>query len=128
MFVYKKNQLVGYLNFKGGQHTFTYDNDYLCQEDAKPVSPDIPLTDTVLVSERMFNVFEQVIPEGQDRKILEKQAGSANDFDLLPLLKDMGIYSFLKWHLSLMIRNSITHSIMPMSRLKFLAQTRFQMC
>ncbi len=28
MFVYKKNQLVGYLNFEGGQHAFAYDNDY----------------------------------------------------------------------------------------------------
>ena len=89
MFVYKKNQLVGYLKFERGQHQFVYDNEYLCQMDAKPVSPEMPLTDTVLISERMFNAFEQVIPEGLDRKLLEKQAGSANDFDLLPLLKDI---------------------------------------
>jgi serine/threonine-protein kinase HipA len=89
MFVYKKTQLVGYLNFEKGVHEFAYDCDYLCQAEAKPVSVDMPLDTAVLVSERLFNVFEQVIPEGQDRKLLEKQARSANDFDLLPFLKDI---------------------------------------
>jgi serine/threonine-protein kinase HipA len=89
LFVYKKEQLVGYLYFEKGQHQFAYDSHYLCQQEAKPVSLDLPLTERVFVSERMFNVFEQVIPEGQDRKILEKKAGSANDFDLLPLLRDI---------------------------------------
>lgn len=89
LFVYKKEQLVGYLSFEKGQHEFAYDIDYLCQEEAKPVSLDLPLTERVFVSERMFNVFEQVIPEGQDRKLLEKKVGSANDFELLPLLKDI---------------------------------------
>ncbi len=89
LFVYKKEQLVGYLYFEKGQHEFVYDTRYLCQEKAKPVSLDLPLTEKFFVSERLFNVFEQVIPEGQDRKILEKKAGSANDFELLPLLKDI---------------------------------------
>ncbi len=89
LFIYKKEQLVGYLSFDKGQHQFVYDNHYLCQKEAKPVSLDLPLTEIVFMSERMFNVFEQVIPEGQDRKLLEKQAGSANDFDLLPLLNDI---------------------------------------
>jgi serine/threonine-protein kinase HipA len=89
IFVYKKNQLIGYLKFEQGQHQFSYNKKYFFEPNAKPISPDMPLTDTVLISERMFNVFEQVIPEGTDRKILEKQAGSANDFDLLPLLNDI---------------------------------------
>jgi len=87
LFVYKKEQLVGYLYFEKGQHQFTYDSHYLSQKEPKPVSLDLPLTERFIVSERMFNVFEQVIPEGQDRKILEKKAGSANDFELLPLLR-----------------------------------------
>jgi len=89
LFVYKKEQLVGYLYFEKGQHQFAYSSHYLSQKEPKPVSLDLPLTERFIVSERMFNVFEQVIPEGQDRKLLEKKAGSANDFDLLPLLKDI---------------------------------------
>ncbi|MEN8221330.1 MAG: HipA N-terminal domain-containing protein [Pseudomonadota bacterium] len=73
LFVYKKEQLVGYLYFEKGQHQFTYDSHYLCQQEAKPVSLDLLLTKMVFVSERMFNVFEQVISEGQDRKLLEKK-------------------------------------------------------
>ncbi|MEK8021462.1 MAG: type II toxin-antitoxin system HipA family toxin [Candidatus Parabeggiatoa sp.] len=89
LWVYKKEQFVGSLYFEKGQHHFAYDSDYLSQEDAKPVSLDLPLTERAFVSERMFNAFEQVIPEGQDRKLLEKKADSANDFDLLPLLNDI---------------------------------------
>jgi serine/threonine-protein kinase HipA len=86
LFVYKKEWLVGYLNFDGKHHEFVYDDNYLAQPNAKPISLDMPLTDTVFGSEGMFSVFEQVIPEGQDRKLLEKKAGSANEFDLLLFL------------------------------------------
>jgi len=85
LFVYKKNQLVAYLNFEKGQYSLSYDSNYLAK--ASPISPQMALTEEILHSEKMFNVFEQLIPEGQDRKILEKQAGSANDFDLLPFLQ-----------------------------------------
>jgi serine/threonine-protein kinase HipA len=87
LFVYKKNQLVAYLNFDDGQYSFAYDSIYLCQANAQPVSPKMALTEEVIHSEKMFIVFEQLMPEGRDRKILEKQAGSANDFDLLPFLQ-----------------------------------------
>ncbi|MDM8558538.1 HipA domain-containing protein [Candidatus Parabeggiatoa sp. HSG14] len=74
LFVYKKDRLVGYLNFDGKQYEFVYDSNYLSQSNAKPISLDMLLTDTVFVSEKIFNVFEQVIPEGIDRKLLEKKA------------------------------------------------------
>jgi serine/threonine-protein kinase HipA len=89
LYVYQKHQLIGYLNFQGGYYEFAYDSDYLCQDEAGPLSPELILTDAVFSSERLFNVFEQVIPEGVDRNILENQADSANDFDLLPLLKNI---------------------------------------
>jgi len=89
LFVYKKNQLVAYLNFEKGQHSFAYDSNYLCQAQASPISPKMALTEEILHSEKLFNVFEQLIPEGQDRQILEKQADSANDFDLLPFLQHL---------------------------------------
>jgi serine/threonine-protein kinase HipA len=85
--VYKKNILVGYLSFDGKVYSFVYDPNYLSNTDAEPVSPKIPLTDKIEYSQKLFNVFEQLIPEGRDRKILEKKANSANDFDLLPWLQ-----------------------------------------
>ncbi|WP_069470814.1 HipA domain-containing protein [Candidatus Marithrix sp. Canyon 246] len=85
--IYKKNILVGYLSFDGKTYNFVYDNNYLCKTDAEPVSPKMPLTDKIEYSQKLFNVFEQLIPEGRDRKILEKKANSANDFDLLPWLQ-----------------------------------------
>ncbi len=86
LFVYKQEQLMGYLNFEKGLYQFAYDNHYLCQPVAVALSPTMPLTETILESE-IFHVFEQLLPEGMDRKLLEKQAHSANDFDLLPLLQ-----------------------------------------
>jgi len=85
--VYKKNIVVGYLGFDGKTYSFVYDHNYLCKTDAEPVSPKMPLTDKIEYSQKLFNVFEQLIPEGRDRKILEKKANSANDFDLLPWLQ-----------------------------------------
>jgi len=86
LFVYKQEQLIGYLNFDKGLYQFAYDNHYLCQPEAVALSPTMDLTETILEKE-IFHVFEQLIPEGIDRKLLEKQAGSANDFDLFPLLQ-----------------------------------------
>ncbi len=86
LFVYKQEQLVGYLNFDKGLYQFAYDNDYLCQPEAVALSPTMDLTEIILESE-IFPVFEQLIPEGTDKKLLEIKAGSANEFDLLPLLQ-----------------------------------------
>lgn len=89
MFIYKKTQLVGYLSFKQGEYQFIYDKQYLSKQEAKPLSPDLVLTETIFSSEKIFTVFEQVIPEGENRKRLERKAKSANDFDLLPYLTDI---------------------------------------
>jgi serine/threonine-protein kinase HipA len=89
MFIYKKTQLVGYLSFKQGEYQFVYDKQYLSQNEARALSPDLPLTNTIFTSEKIFTVFEQVIPEGENRKRLERKVKSANDFDLLPYLKDI---------------------------------------
>ena len=86
LFVYKQNQLIGYLNFDKGLYKFAYDSDYLCQPDAVALSPTMDLTETILENE-IFLIFEQFIPEGTDKKLLEIKADSANDFDLLPLLQ-----------------------------------------
>ncbi|MDM8560781.1 HipA domain-containing protein [Candidatus Parabeggiatoa sp. HSG14] len=101
LFVYKKEQLIGYLNFDKGLYQFAYENHYLCQLEAIALSPTIELTETILKNE-IFPVFEQLIPEGTDRKLLERKAGSANDFDLLPLLQHIyGDFQFSKTPLNL---------------------------
>jgi serine/threonine-protein kinase HipA len=107
LFVYKKKQLIGYLNFIDGQYRFAYEDYYLCQSEAQPVSIKIGLTEEIIHSEKIFNFFEQLIPEGTDRKILEKKAGSANDFDLLPYLRHIyGDLQFSKTPLNLKDNNS----------------------
>jgi len=88
LFVYKQAQLIGYLNFEKGFYQFAYDTNYLCQPEAVALSPTMKLTETILEHEK-FHVFEQLIPEGIDRKLLEIKAKSANDFDLLPLLQQI---------------------------------------
>ncbi|KHD04903.1 hypothetical protein PN36_31340 [Candidatus Thiomargarita nelsonii] len=109
LLVYKKNQLVAYLNFEEGQYSFAYDSNYLCEQKASPISPKMELTEEILYSEKIFNVFEQLIPEGQDRKILEKQAGSANDFDLLPFLQH--VYGDLQFSKTILKLENHSHAI-----------------
>jgi serine/threonine-protein kinase HipA len=109
LFVYKKNQLVGYLNFDKGQHEFVYDTNYLCQPEALPVSPNMALTEALFSREKMFNVFERLIPEGLDRKILEKKAGTTNDFDLLPLLQQ--VYGDLQFSKTRLTNENDSHPI-----------------
>ncbi|HIE01335.1 MAG TPA: winged helix-turn-helix transcriptional regulator [Thiotrichaceae bacterium] len=87
LWVYKKNKLVGYLDFKGGVYRFAYRNHYLCEAMALPLSPQMALTEKIFYSQKIFPVFEQLIPEGQDRKMLEIKTGSSTDFDWLPLLQ-----------------------------------------
>ncbi len=96
LFVYKQEQLIGYLNFDKGLYQFAYDSYYLCQPKAVALSPTMDLTETILESEK-FHVFEQLIPEGADKKLLEIKANSANDFDLLPCYTIfMVIFNFQK--------------------------------
>ncbi len=85
LFVYKQKHLIGYLNFIQGTYQFAYDSDYLCHPNAVALSPIMDLTEKILTGE-IFYLFEQIIPEGTDKQLLEFQANSANDFDLLPLL------------------------------------------
>lgn len=88
LFVYKQEQLIGYLNFDKGLYKFAYDSYYLCQPEAVALSPIMDLTEKILESEiEIFKVFEQLLPEGTDKKLLEIKADSANYFDLLPLLQ-----------------------------------------
>jgi serine/threonine-protein kinase HipA len=97
LFVYKQKQLIGYLNFEKGLYQFVYDSDYLCHPEAVALSPTMDLTDIILVENKIFNVFEQLIPEGIDRKLLERKANSANDFDLLLFLQHIyGDFQFSK--------------------------------
>jgi len=43
---------------------FTYDSQYLNNQDARPISLTMPLTNTPYISKTMFPVFDGIIPEG----------------------------------------------------------------
>ncbi|MCP4698623.1 MAG: type II toxin-antitoxin system HipA family toxin [Gammaproteobacteria bacterium] len=83
LIVYKKEHLSGYLYFSEGKHHFFYDLNYLCAEDAQPLSPVLELQTQVFSAEKLFPAFSQILPEGKDRKLLERKAETANDIDLL---------------------------------------------
>lgn len=110
LFVYKQEQLMGYLNFDKGLYQFAYDNHYLCQPEAVVLSPTLDLTETILEKNKIFQIFEQLIPEGTDKNLLEIKAESANDFDLLPLLQH--IYGDLQFSRTpLKFEQHYSHSI-----------------
>lgn len=86
LFVYKGSRLAGYLGWNRTTYRFAYNNKYLAYEHAQPVSPSLPLTEQVEEVKRLFAAFDQSLPEGHDRKLLETKYGTANEFDLLPML------------------------------------------
>ena len=54
-----------------GYH-FTYDAVYLNLENAKPLSPTMPLQEDEYIKEFMFPVFDGLIPEGWLLDIVDK--------------------------------------------------------
>lgn len=62
--IYRKDILAGILTEDGGEYRFCYDEVYLAQEDAQPVSLTLPLQSDVFVSPVLFPFFDGLIPEG----------------------------------------------------------------
>lgn len=58
------NQLAGYLEKTDNGYSFTYDEDYLKMENAKPVSQTLPLSPFAQTSRTLFPFFDGLIPEG----------------------------------------------------------------
>ncbi len=57
-------------NYDG--YFFQYDREYLSREDAKPLSPTMPLRNETFEKEFMFPVFDGLIPEGWLLNIVDK--------------------------------------------------------
>lgn len=62
--IYRKGILAGILTEDGGEYRFCYDETYLEQEDAQPVSLTFPLQTEAFVSPVLFPFFDGLIPEG----------------------------------------------------------------
>lgn len=62
--IYRKEKLAGILTENGGEYSFCYDEAYLMQDDAKPVSLTLPLQKEAFVSPVLFPFFDGLIPEG----------------------------------------------------------------
>lgn len=66
------NQWAGTLVEDETGYHFTYQDDYLHNEDAEPVSLTLPLTQKPFNSDVLFPFFDGLIPEGWLLEIAEK--------------------------------------------------------
>ena len=62
--IYRKGILAGILVEDGGEYRFCYEQSYLTQKDAQPISLTLPLQEEVFVSPILFPFFDGLIPEG----------------------------------------------------------------
>ena len=62
--IYRKELLAGTLTEDGGEYRFRYDEAYLTQEGAQPISLTLPLQKEAFVSPVLFPFFDGLIPEG----------------------------------------------------------------
>ena len=62
--IYYQSKLAGVLSEEDTGYRFVYDNDYLQQPDAPPVSLTMPLSQREYESNVLFPFFDGLIPEG----------------------------------------------------------------
>lgn len=62
--IYYQNHLAGILTEDEEGYTFRYEDDYLIDENSKPVSLTLPLQDQAYESKILFPFFDGLIPEG----------------------------------------------------------------
>lgn len=62
--IYYQSQLAGILSEEDTGYRFVYDNDYLQQPGAIPVSLTMPLSQKEYESNVLFPFFDGLIPEG----------------------------------------------------------------
>ena len=62
--IYYKSTLAGILSEEENGYRFVYDNEYLRQPNATPISLTMPLSQTVYESNILFPFFDGLIPEG----------------------------------------------------------------
>ena len=62
--IYYQSRMAGVLSEEDTGYRFVYDNDYLQQPDATPVSLTMPLSQSEYDSNVLFPFFDGLIPEG----------------------------------------------------------------
>ena len=80
-----RNKFVGILCEDDDGYTFQYNDDYLLQNDAEPISLTLPLTSDVYRDKVLFPFFDGLIPEGWLLDIAERN-WKINNRDRMSLL------------------------------------------
>ena len=80
--VYQDRQRLGTL-FRTDPLSFTYDAAWLAAPNTTPLHPQLPLTRERLASPAVFAFFENLLPEGDERKILTLRHQVSSVFGLL---------------------------------------------
>ncbi|RTE86575.1 MULTISPECIES: type II toxin-antitoxin system HipA family toxin [Gammaproteobacteria] len=85
--VYMNGFKVGYLKRSdSGAHEFRYDNQWLIQEGARPISLSMPLRHDAYYGPEVINFFDNLLPDNEeirDRVVARYAADSNQAFDLL---------------------------------------------
>ena len=83
--IYQNNQLAGFIQETEEGYTFSYDKEYLKNEDALAVSLTLPLREKAYTSNTLFSFFDGLIPEGWMLEIAQEN-WSLNERDRFGLL------------------------------------------
>jgi serine/threonine-protein kinase HipA len=87
LITWMNNERVGELTkLTNGAHTFKYGLSWMLNKRARPLSLSLPLQLTTIVSDAVFNYFDNLLPDNpqvRDRIVKRYGAGSKQPFDLL---------------------------------------------
>lgn len=74
-----------------GDYEFIYDKTYLADKNMPPVSVNLPKTQQVYRSDRIFPVFTNMLPEGANRRALcrAKKVDEQDFFGMLQMICGM---------------------------------------
>ncbi|MGD9554422.1 MAG: HipA N-terminal domain-containing protein [Arcobacteraceae bacterium] len=86
--VYRNNVLTGYITkFSENEYSFIYCQNYLENDNAKPISLTLPLQEEEFKSEHLFPFFYNLLSEGKlkDIQCKELRIDRSDDFSRLLL-------------------------------------------
>lgn len=83
--VFFKDLFCGLVQETDEGYMFCYDDEYLKNQEAKAISPTLPLKDKAFKSQTLFAFFDGLIPEGWLLDIAERN-WKINDRDRMGLL------------------------------------------
>ena len=88
--VWSDSGVVGDLRFlANGTHLFEYRAEWLAKEGAWAISPHFPLAERSFSGERVYNFFDNLLPEGGRRKIISN-VKRLSEGDIVGLLEHLG--------------------------------------